>query len=225
MKSHIPHPLVIILLVLSLSFWFLRETEHADITFSPPRSVVEESVPSSACSIPTPTSPPPTSLIETIYREPALPLPDNIAQAKEADPIDVSAKSDASTNSVTQAILQRVQENRVPLVDVHSENIIFAIGQYKQTMGSYPSGDSCAVSSALMGHNSRGLTFIEGHGWTNKQGELLDPWRTPYDIVITNGSLTVRSAGSNGVMGDADDVVNVRPLSGRTTTPSEKKNP
>jgi hypothetical protein len=43
---------------------------------------------------------------------------------------------------------------------------------------------------------------------TNRQGELVDVWGTPYQIKIESPSkFVIRSAGADGQFGDADDIV------------------
>ena len=45
-------------------------------------------------------------------------------------------------------------------------------------------------------------------GRTNSQGEMLDPWRTPYRIEAhARANFIVRSAGKNREFGDKDDIV------------------
>jgi len=43
---------------------------------------------------------------------------------------------------------------------------------------------------------------------TNEQGELLDPWQTPYQIeILAQTNFVVRSAGPNKNFGDVDDII------------------
>ncbi len=210
MKSRLFFLLALVFLVLGLAFWCFRDTEPAVIPPSPLLSDAEDSTPTPMHSIPTPTPVPSAPLAERASPAPTLLPPDIKEQPREAVPSVVTAKGDASTNHVDPAILTRVQEERVPLVDIRSASLVVALGQYKQAIGSYPTGGCRAVSAALMGDNPKGVTFIEGHGWTNKQGELLDPWGTPYVFQFESDRLRVESLGPNKMLGDTDDVIRVK---------------
>ena len=121
-------------------------------------------------------------------------------------------------------LLEVLPDERTKPTDLEATALAMALDEHFRRFGAYPRSGNAAIVKALRGGNPEQVALIRiPHA--SQDGMMLDPWRTPYDIVITNGSLTVRSSGSNGAMGDADDVVNVRPLSGSTTTPPEKKIP
>jgi hypothetical protein len=103
--------------------------------------------------------------------------------------------------------LKRVKVERVPKVNFQTEAILFAIKLYREQLGVIPTGDSKTVSASLMGQNPNGVVFIEGQGWTNQQGELIDPWGMPYLFSFESNTVTVRSSGPNRISGDTDDVV------------------
>jgi hypothetical protein len=43
---------------------------------------------------------------------------------------------------------------------------------------------------------------------TNRQGELVDVWGTPYQVKVESPSkFVIRSAGADGQFGDADDII------------------
>jgi hypothetical protein len=75
---------------------------------------------------------------------------------------------------------------------------------YCRTYGRLPQGDSKAICRQLMGDNPNHCVFVD----TSKQkdGELLDPWGTPFRITVdVSGVVEVRSAGQNKKFGDDDD--------------------
>ncbi len=83
---------------------------------------------------------------------------------------------------------------------------------YRGKFGSYPSGGNAQIMNALMGSNPEKFMFIElGVHSTNRSGEFIDPWRTPYRITLdgTNG-VVIRSAGINKIFGDKDDITITR---------------
>jgi type II secretory pathway pseudopilin PulG len=73
-----------------------------------------------------------------------------------------------------------------------------ALAQYKQEFGEYPAGDNRAVSKALQGENPKKKPFIElGRNEVSPEGDLLDPWGTPYRFYFSGGRPLIRSAGEN----------------------------
>lgn len=88
-----------------------------------------------------------------------------------------------------------------------------AMEQYKAKFGAYPTGDSHAVSLALTGNNPEHIVFIEfRQRQVGADGELLDPWGTPYRIYFSGDKFLVRSAGPNkrfdqGSSKDSDDYI------------------
>jgi hypothetical protein len=121
-----------------------------------------------------------------------------------------SPPSVTNTNEANAIILQRVKEERMPKVDMKMAALVIALKTYKQTLGTYPTGTWREISGALMGKNDKNFVFIEGNGWTNRQGELVDPWGGTYFFSFEANTLTVKSSGPNGIFGDADDIVRVK---------------
>lgn len=68
--------------------------------------------------------------------------------------------------------------------------IKIALLEYKTQFGAFPSGDSRAIVRALTGDNPKRMPFIG----MPPDGELLDPWGTPYRIYSGDAPL-IRSAG------------------------------
>ena len=75
--------------------------------------------------------------------------------------------------------------------------LITALELYKNDFGSFPSGDNAQIMRAISGENIKKKAYIESsQDSKNPQGELLDPWRTPYLILITDSQPVIASAGS-----------------------------
>lgn len=90
------------------------------------------------------------------------------------------------------------------------QNMSRAIYQYGETFGGNPVGNNQEITSQLSGKNPKHLDFIsEAAGLRiNGDGELVDPWGTPYFFHQLSGSDTeIRSAGPDRIMWTADDVV------------------
>jgi hypothetical protein len=91
---------------------------------------------------------------------------------------------------------------------MESERIIAAMYQYQAQYGEYPAGDSRAIAHALCGQNPKKIVFVEpGSEHISPDGDLLDPWGTPFKIYLSGNEILVRSAGPNkhfDVSGDKD---------------------
>lgn len=96
--------------------------------------------------------------------------------------------------------------DRVPQVQADISGIQVALGAYKAHFGHYPTGASSSVMRALTGDNPAKQVFIElGPRRTSWQGDLLDPWGTPYKIYSSGDEFLIRSAGKNKVFESTRD--------------------
>jgi type II secretion system (T2SS) protein G len=75
---------------------------------------------------------------------------------------------------------------------------------YEQEFAELPHGGSNDIVRALRGDNPKHIVFLSG-GRSTKIDEFLDPWGRPYEIRVIAGDVAIRSAGANGILGDADD--------------------
>ena len=94
--------------------------------------------------------------------------------------------------------------------DIAIENMSRAVHQYGQMFGGNPVGTNPEFTKQLSGDNPKHINFIsEAAGMrVNDDGELVDPWGTPYFFHQISGSDTeVRSAGPDKIMYTADDIV------------------
>ena len=70
--------------------------------------------------------------------------------------------------------------------------------QYKESVGSYPTGGNAQVAKALAGHNFKNVIILVSRKLdTNEKGEYIDTWGTPLRIYFSDNSVLVRSAGPN----------------------------
>jgi type II secretory pathway pseudopilin PulG len=78
------------------------------------------------------------------------------------------------------------------------DNLFIALQQYKERVGSYPTGSNSDVAKALQGNNSKNLIILVGRKKDlNTKGEFVDPWGTPLRIYFSGEGVLVRSAGPN----------------------------
>jgi hypothetical protein len=99
---------------------------------------------------------------------------------------------------------------KVPRARSDESQLGAGIKEYKSVFGNYPTGKNANVVRALAGNNPKKLLlFYLGVNSTNINGELIDPWKTPYKIVfdVTNNCFTIFSAGPNQTFGDKDDII------------------
>jgi hypothetical protein len=89
------------------------------------------------------------------------------------------------------------------------ENMRTAIRQYGTMFGGNPVGTNPEITKALEGDNPKHVNFLKADGnRVNANGELVDPWGTPYFFHQLSGSETeIRSAGPDRVMYTSDDLV------------------
>ena len=102
-----------------------------------------------------------------------------------------------------------LQVTNVP-PEIAVENMSRAIHQYGEMFGGNPVGTNPEFTKQLSGDNPKHINFItdEAGMRVDGNGELVDPWGTPYFFHQISGSDTeVRSAGPDGVMYTADDIV------------------
>jgi hypothetical protein len=94
--------------------------------------------------------------------------------------------------------------------EIAVENMSRAIHQYGEMFGGNPVGTNPEFTRQLSGDNPKHINFISVDSGMriNGDGELVDPWGTPYFFHQISGSDTeVRSAGPDGIMWTSDDIV------------------
>ena len=100
----------------------------------------------------------------------------------------------------------RARDEGVPATTAHMEAILLAVRYYADNVGPLPTNGTAAIFSALRGSNPKKLAILaDTDGQPDK---MLDPWGQPYRVLIhQDGTIQVTSSGSNGGIGDHDDIV------------------
>ncbi len=88
-------------------------------------------------------------------------------------------------------------------ITVEIDGLRVALRSYKVEFGNYPQGDNRAISRALTGQNPRNIVFFISH--ESPDGDLLDPWGTPYKFYFSSDEVLIRSAGPNKRFDDGVD--------------------
>jgi hypothetical protein len=83
------------------------------------------------------------------------------------------------------------------------------VHEYGQMFGGNPVGTNPEITRALNGGNPRHVNFLKEDGnHVNANGELVDPWGTPYFFhQLSRTEMEIHSAGPDRVMWTADDLV------------------
>jgi hypothetical protein len=89
------------------------------------------------------------------------------------------------------------------------EQLANAIANYVIMFQKFPAADNAALTKNLTGDNPQQFRLLNlADSSTNKDGELVDVWSTPYKFAfVSTNSFTIISAGGNKTFGDADDVI------------------
>jgi hypothetical protein len=88
--------------------------------------------------------------------------------------------------------------------------ISHVLDAYIETFGALPAGENNAqIMNALRGNNPQSLgLFPYEHSRLDEQGQLKDPWDTPYFFhLISRTEIQIRSAGPDREMYTQDDEV------------------
>lgn len=88
------------------------------------------------------------------------------------------------------------------------DNVVLTIRDFRLRVGGNPVGDNAEITRALLGDNVKQVKFTVPDGsQLNGQGELCDPWGTPYFFhAVSKEKMEVRSAGADRKMWTPDDV-------------------
>jgi len=90
------------------------------------------------------------------------------------------------------------------------ENMSRAVRQYGEMFGGNPVGTNPEITSQLSGKNPRHINFLDADAGmrVNDNGELVDPWGTPYFFHQLSGhDMEIHSAGPDRIMWTSDDLV------------------
>jgi hypothetical protein len=90
------------------------------------------------------------------------------------------------------------------------ENMGRAVRQFGRMFGGNPVGTNPEITSQLTGKNPKHINFIDPNDGLriNGNGELIDPWGTPYFFHQISGTdMEIHSAGPDRIMWTGDDLV------------------
>ena len=100
--------------------------------------------------------------------------------------------------------LHRADE-KVAKFNADCDNLILGIQQYKEFVGSYPTGNNAQIAKALSGQTEKKVLILAVRRTDmNDKGEILDPWGTPLQFYFSHNEVLIRSAGPNKAWEDSN---------------------
>ncbi len=96
------------------------------------------------------------------------------------------------------------QDEKVAKFNTDADMLIGGIQQYKEFIGSYPTGNNAAITKALLGRSDKKVLILSVRkADINDKGEIVDPWGTPLQFYFSYNEVLIRSAGPNKVFEDS----------------------
>ena len=102
--------------------------------------------------------------------------------------------------------------------NLDADNLILGLQQYREFVGTYPTGNNLTIAKALLGRSDKKVLILAVRkSDMNDKGEILDPWGTPLRFYFSDNEVMIRSAGPNRVWEDsnvptADDLYRTAPV-------------
>ena len=85
-----------------------------------------------------------------------------------------------------------------------AEALIQGLQQYREFLGTYPTGSLQEISKALSGQGDKKVIIMATtKSKKNARGEMVDPWDTPIQFYFAQNGVMIRSAGPNKVFEDS----------------------
>jgi len=88
---------------------------------------------------------------------------------------------------------------RMTKLNTDIENLFAGLQEFKEHVGSYPTGSNAQIVKALRGQNPKNIIILVSRKTElNDRGEFVDTWGNPLRIYFSDTTVLVRSAGDNG---------------------------
>jgi hypothetical protein len=93
---------------------------------------------------------------------------------------------------------------KVTKFNADCDSLILGLQQYREFVGTYPTGNNIAIVKALLGQTEKKILIVAVRRTDlNDKGEIVDPWRTPLMFYFAHNEVMIRSAGPNRVWEDS----------------------
>ena len=119
---------------------------------------------------------------------------------------------------VAKAWTPRRVDPKVLKFNTDADNLILGLQQYREFVGSFPTGNNLTIAKALLGRGDKKVLILAARkSDMNDKGEILDSWGTPLRFYFSDNEVMIRSAGPNKVWEDsnvptADDLYRTAPV-------------
>ena len=81
---------------------------------------------------------------------------------------------------VAKAWTPRRIDPKILKFQTDSDNLILGLQQYREFVGTYPTGNNITIAKALLGRTEKKVLILAVRkSDMNDKGEILDPWSTP----------------------------------------------
>jgi hypothetical protein len=117
-----------------------------------------------------------------------------------------------------KAWIPRRVDPKILKFNTDAENLILGLQQYREFVGSYPTGNNVTIAKALLGRSEKKVLILAVRkSDMNDKSEILDSWGTPLRFYFSDNEVMIRSAGPNKVWEDtnvqtADDLYRTAPV-------------
>jgi len=105
---------------------------------------------------------------------------------------------------VAKAWTPRRVDPKVLKFNTDADNLILGLQQYREFVGSYPTGNNASITKDLLGRGEKKVVILSArnHCEVNEKGEIVDPWGTPLQFYFSDTEVLIRSAGPNRIWED-----------------------
>ena len=105
---------------------------------------------------------------------------------------------------VAQGWTLKRPDEKLARFNADCDNLIMGIQQYREFVGSYPTGNNAAITKALLGQSEKKVLILAvRRSNINDKGEIVDPWGTPFQFYFSHNEVLIRSAGPNKAFEDS----------------------
>jgi len=95
-------------------------------------------------------------------------------------------------------------DEKVTKFNQDCDNLILGLQQYKEFVGTYPTGQNVDIAKALLGQSQKKILILAvPRSDLNDKGEIMDPWGVPLQFYFSHNEVMIRSAGPNKAWEDS----------------------
>jgi hypothetical protein len=132
------------------------------------------------------------------------------ASARQPPASEPTSVAEATVTAIVAEVSSASGTNTSPAaLEAEMDTLKLLIRDYRLALGGNPVGSNAEIAKALSGANEKSVKFLPAEGIRlSENGEVIDPWGTPYFFhQISGQEMELRSAGPDGKMWTADDVL------------------